>query len=199
MNTIKGWWFSEGYKLPHEDNRIIKIGKTHKIKGKIIPCTNGLHASERIIDALGYAPGPIIWKVELSGTVIKEGDKICASSRKYIAGGVDCSEVLRKFTRLCALEIVANWDAPQVVIDYLKTGDEAIRPAARSAAWAAAWPAARFTAWSEVRPTAWAAAWAAARFASESAAWSEAEFAVARGSQNKLLTKLINQLMKKGL
>ena len=65
MKKVNAWWFSSGKKLPHGDNRIIKIGRTHKVKGKIIPCLNGLHASKRIIDALIYSTGSIIWKVEL--------------------------------------------------------------------------------------------------------------------------------------
>jgi hypothetical protein len=222
MKTVKGWWFSEGYRLPYEDNRIIKIGKTHKIKGEIIPCENGLHASERIIDALDYAPGSIIWKVELSGTVIKGKDKLCASSRKYLSGGVDCSEVLRKFTRLCALDVIHLWDAPQVVIDYLKTGDESIRPAAWSAAEAVTWSAARYAAESQAAFATWSAAfsaaestaryaaryttrsatWSAARSAAEHAAGTAAEYtarSAAENAQNKRLTVMINQLIKKGL
>ncbi len=212
MKTVKGWWFSEGYKLPYGDGRIIKLGKTHKIKGEIIPCENGLHASKRIIDALDYAPGSIIWNVELSGRVIKRKDKLCASSRKYLAGGVDCSEVLRKFARVCALEVVDKWDAPQVVIDYLKTGDESIRPAAWSAARFATWSAARYAAESTARFATWSAAfsaaestsaaWAAARSAAEYAAGTAAEYtarSAAENVQNKRLTVMINKLIKKGL
>ena len=45
--------------------------------------------------------------------------------------------MLRKFARLCALDVIDCWDAPDVVIEYLKTGDEFIRNAARDAVWAA--------------------------------------------------------------
>ena len=215
MNAVNGWWFSEGYKLPYGDGRIIKLGETHKIKGEIIPCKTGLHASERIIDALIYAPGAIIWKVELSGIIIKKGDKLCASSRKYMAGGIDCSDALRKFARLCALEVVDKWDAPQVVIDYLKTGDEAIRSAAESAAWSAvraasrsdaesatesaARSSARFAAWSAAESAAESAARSAACYTARSAAWYTARSAAwyaTESAQDEALTELVNELLE---
>ena len=215
MNTAKGWWFSKGYKLPYGDGRIIKLGKTHQIKGEIIPCENGLHASERIIDALSYAQGSLIWKVELSGTVIKERDKLCASSRKYLSGGVDCSDVLGKFARLCALDVIESWDAPQVVIDYLKTGDEKLRNVASNAAWSAAesvaWSTAESAARSAARFAAKSVAWHAARSAAKSvasnaaksatenttwnAAW-DATWDAAWSAKNKRLTVMINKFIK---
>lgn len=50
---------------------------------------------------------------------------------------------LREFARWCALQVVDLWGAPQVVRQYLETGNEAARAAARAAAWSAAWSAAR--------------------------------------------------------
>lgn len=47
--TVTAWWFSEGRTLPHGDGRQVALGKTHKIKGEIIPCERGLHASVRAI------------------------------------------------------------------------------------------------------------------------------------------------------
>jgi hypothetical protein len=35
---------------------------------------------------------------------------------------------------MCALSVVDKWDAPQVVLDWLMTGDESIREEARVAA-----------------------------------------------------------------
>ena len=40
------------------------------------------------------------------------------------------------------LDAAHLWNAPQIVLDFLKTGDESLRAAARAAAWAAAWAAA---------------------------------------------------------
>ena len=130
MKKIKGWWFApKDNKLANGDGREIKIGATHIVEGEIIPCEHGLHLAPRILDALKYAPGPIIYRVEGSGTVIPHGkpiDKYACSERTYLAGGLDASEILRKFARLCALDVIHLWDAPDVVVRYLKTGDETI-------------------------------------------------------------------------
>ena len=77
MKTITGWWFApQNNKLGYEDNRNIKIGRTHKVRGKIVPCVNGLHLSKRVIDALKYAPGPVIYRVKGSGQIVPHGDPI---------------------------------------------------------------------------------------------------------------------------
>ena len=182
--TVTAWWFSEGRTLPHGDGRRVALGKTHKIKGEIIHCENGLHASVRAIDAFSYAPGNIVWRVECGGTVVRQDDKLACSERTYIAGGIDVSDTLRKFARLCALDVVHLWDAPDVVVRYLTTGDESIRDAALDAAWAAAraaaWAAAGDAAGDAAREAAWAAAWAAARD-------------VALAKQNRRLTRMLNE------
>jgi len=153
MEKVKGWWFTTtNKKLANGDNRKIIKGRTHKVKGEIIPCERGLHLSRRIIDALQYASGPVIYRVEGRGIIIPHGnpvDKYVCSERTYLAGGVDITQILRKYARLCALDVIDLWDTPDIVIQYLRTGDETIRAAARAAAWAAA------------RDAAWDAAWAA--------------------------------------
>ena len=142
MKTITGWWFApQNNKLRYEDNRNIKIGHTHKVRGEIVPCVNGLHLSKRIIDALKYAPDPVIYRVKGSGQIVPHGnptDKYACSERTYIAGGIDISDVLKKFARLCALDVIDLWDAPDVVVEYLKTGKKEISDAANAAAWDAA-------------------------------------------------------------
>ena len=214
---VDAWWFSSGKTLPHDDGRRIKVGRTHKVKGEIIPCRNGLHGSIKPLDALAYAPGPLVWRVRLSGLIVPHNsDKIVASERTYIAGD-DATETLRHFARLCALDVIDLWDAPDIVRQYLKTGDEsmraAARDAARNAAWAAtraatraaaraaarnaaraatrnaAWDAARDAAWAAARAAARDAAWAAARAAARNAAWD---------AQNRRLSKMLKKQLKKG-
>lgn len=145
--AIEGWWFSEGKSLPNGDRRRVAVGRTHTVDGEIEICHRGLHSSRRIIDALQYATGPIVWRVKSWGTVIEQDDKFVAAHRQYIAGGIDISDVLRAFARKCALSVIDKWDAPEIVRRYLETGDESIRAApwyaARAAARAAAWYAAR--------------------------------------------------------
>ena len=47
---------------------------------------------------------------------------------------LDCSDILPRFARWCALDVADIWDAPEVVREYLKTGDESIREDALAAA-----------------------------------------------------------------
>ena len=60
---------------------------------------------------------------------------------------------------MCALDVIHLWDAPDVVIEYLKAGDGNLSAATGVAAWAAASVAARAAA----RDAAGAAAWGAAK------------------------------------
>ena len=201
MKKVTGWWFgTTDRKLQNGDGRRIKIGQTHHVDGEIIPCRHGLHLSRRIIDALTYSPGPVIYRVEGFGTVIPHGDpvdKYACSDRTYFAGGVDISDTLRKFARRCALDVIHLWDAPEVVVRYLKTGDESIRvaawvaarDAARDAAGDAAWDAAR-AAWDAARDAARAAG-VAARDAAGDAGW------YATGiKQNRRLTAMVTNAIK---
>lgn len=133
------WYFSPADKrLRYDDNREIAVGVTHEVTGEIALCKRGLHASVHPLDALQYAPGPIIWRVELSGTVLTGDDKMCATHRTYVAGGVDVTDTLRLFARQCALDVAHLWDMPTIVRRYLETGDEKLRSAAESAAESAA-------------------------------------------------------------
>ena len=185
MKTITGWWFApKNKRLTNNDNRKIKIGYTHKIAGRIIPCSHGLHLSKRPIDALSFAPGPIVYKVKGSGTIVPHdnpvANKYACSKRTYISGGIDCTNVLRLFARKCSLDVIYLWKAPDIVIEYLKTGKEKSRAASRlsawdttdsvegNAAWDAAWDATNNimkivtwstmqTVWSAARATAWGA------------------------------------------
>jgi len=132
-------------------------------------CKSGLHASRKIFDALRYAPGNTICRVECEDVVEEQDDKLVCRRRR-ILWQVDGEALLRDFARRCALDVIHLWDAPEVVVRYLKTGDESIRDAAWAAAWAAAGDAARDTAGDAARAAAWDAAGAAARDAAGDAA-----------------------------
>jgi hypothetical protein len=166
--TMDGWYFAnEDRKLRYGDNRAIVIGKTHRVRGELVLCHHGLHAGARALDALMYAPGPIVYRVRLHGQILHDDDKSCATARTYVAGGIDVTDELRAFARWCALQVAHLWDMPPIVRQYLETGDESIRDAARDAARAAARDAARAAA----RDAAWDAAGDAARAAARAAAW----------------------------
>ncbi|WP_423176271.1 MULTISPECIES: DUF7666 domain-containing protein [unclassified Stenotrophomonas maltophilia group] len=141
--------------------------------GKVELCAQGLHASIDAFDALQYAPGNTLCLVELSGTIVRGDDKVAASERRIIKR-IDAEPLICEFARWSALQVIELWDAPDVVRQYLTTGDESLRAAARDAAWDAAWDAARDSARAAALDAAWAAAWAAARAAARAAAWAAA-------------------------
>ena len=139
-------------------------GETLVHDGKLRLCLSGLHASEDILDALGYAPGHTICRVQCGGVVERGDDKLVCSERT-ILWRVDGSELLLEFARWSALQVVHLWEPPDVVLNYLKTGDESIRAASQAAALVASQAASRAS-----RGAARAASRAAARAASRAAA-----------------------------
>jgi hypothetical protein len=140
------------------------IGKWLTFDGEPEPCECGLHASPTAFDALQYAPGTLLHKVHLGGEIKAHGDpvdKFAAQKRKIIAS-IDATATCRAFARRVALDVIHLWDAPDVVKQYLETGDESLRYAAFSAAYAA----------SSAASAAASAAHAAASYSAASAAFS---------------------------
>jgi len=165
------------------DGRAIPpVGETLRHEGRMVICESGLHASERLIDALSYAPGPTLHRVRCGGDIIRQDDKLCVRERTIIWSHRVSGDLLRSFARQQALSVLHLWDAPEIVKQYLATGNETLRDAAwaaaRAAAWDAAWDAARDAAWAAAwdaaRAAAWDAAWDAARDAARAAAWDAA-------------------------
>jgi hypothetical protein len=164
--VIRAWHFLyEGSKL-RDGTAAPADGAWLEVSGNIILCQHGLHASLKPNDALKHAPGPILCLVECDGVIVQETDKLACSRRRIVAR-MDATEMLRYYARMQALSCVHLWPAPDVVLDYLMTGDESTRAAAwdaaRAAAWDAAWAAARAAAWDAAWDAARDAAWAAAR------------------------------------
>jgi hypothetical protein len=173
------------------------------------------------MDALRYAPGNTICRVAITGDLVRGDDKL-VGRRREVLWITDAEQTLRKFARMCAKDVLHLWNAPPVVIEYLNTGDEALRVAAWDAAWdaihAAAWAAARAAAWeaaraarAAARDAAWDAAWdaaraathaaarAAARTTAQAAAWAVARDAwdAARDAQNRRLGRMLMKLQPK--
>ena len=166
---IEAWHFvndtlRDGRPVPADGEKLVHDGEPRL-------CASGLHASEDILDALDYAPGNTICRVRCGGVVERGDDKLVCSERT-ILWRVDGSELLLEFARWSALQVVHLWNAPDVVLNYLKTGDESIRQAARDAALAAsrgARAASRDAARTASRAAARADALVASRTASETA------------------------------
>ena len=149
---MKAWHFvgktlRDGSPIPADGVKLV-------FDGEPIICNQGYHASIDPFDALQYAPGDTLCLVECGGVIVHDTDKLVCTERTIIAR-MDATEMLRYFARMKALSVVHSWDAPDIVLDYLMTGDPAARAAAELAARAEAWVAARAAAES--------AAWVAAR------------------------------------
>lgn len=150
-NEVLAWHFS-GPKL--RDGRALPaIGEWLEHAGPIVWCESGLYASRRVIDALSYASGHFISRVACSNVEREDDGKFVCRRRRVIAR-LDGEALLRSFARRQALAVAHLWDMPDVVRQYLETGDESLRDAAGDAAGAAAGAA--------VGAAAWDAAWAAA-------------------------------------
>ncbi len=209
------WHFLKDDWHTGEGNLLVEIGKPIEHDGPLIPRSAGLHASPRIIDALGHARGSVITRVECGGPFAEDAE-IFVSTTRTVRWGYNATEELRAFARRSALSVVAAWDPPQVVLDWLNTGNPELRSAAWSAAWSAAesaaWSAAASAAWSAARSAAWSAASAARSAASAaysaasaarsaaSAAWSVADSAArsaaasaARSAQDTMLEEIIDE------
>jgi len=137
--------------------------------GKPEMCLRGLHASKHPFDALQYAPRNTLCLVECDGEIIEGDDKLVCTRRRILAR-FDAEAMLFEFARKQAMSVIHLWDAPAIVREFLETGDESKRAAARDAARDAAWDAA----WAAARDAARDAARAAARDAARDAAWAAA-------------------------
>ncbi|MBT9176515.1 MAG: hypothetical protein DDT20_00834 [Firmicutes bacterium] len=150
--------------------------------GPYVMCKSGLHASRTPFAALQYAPGEVLCRVEVREIAQEDPDKLVCASRRILAR-MDVSELCSYFARMQALSVIHLWDAPEVVLDWLMTGDvqyksaarSATRSAAESAAWSASWSAAWSAAWSAIESVTGSTAWRAAE--SAAAAWRAAESA----------------------
>ena len=101
---VTGWHFAgetlrDGQPLP-------KRGVTLVHDGDVVPCNSGLHLSVNPLDALAYAPGPMVAMVRGTGVCVPHGnpvDKWACSKRTALTNYVSATATLREFARLCAL------------------------------------------------------------------------------------------------
>ena len=191
------WYFApDDRKLRYGDSRKVRQGVAHKVEGPLALCKRGLHASISLRDALSYAPGSVLCRVRLSGAVVKGKDKACATERTYLRVA-KADKALAEFARKCALRVVHLWKAPEVVVRYLKTGDESIRAAAYAAAYAAVRDAAARDARAAARAAAHAAARAAARAADARDAAAYAAYAAADAAEREWQERALRRMAAK--
>ena len=146
-------------------------GGIERYDGVVEMCVSGLHASRLLMDALRYAPGTLLRRVECIDPVEGHDKLVCYERR--VLWECDMTAPLRLFARRCALDVAHLWSdqMPDVVREFLMTGDKAAAAAAeaaRAAAAAVAAEAAEAAAWAAW--AAWAVRAAAARAAAAAAA-----------------------------
>lgn len=131
---MKGYHFTNG-KL-RDGRPLPPIGKWLTHEGLVVPCESGYHLSKHPFDALLLAPGCVLHRAELEGDLQSHGNppNKYAGRRRRILATIDTTPFLRRFARLCALDVIHLWNAPAIVVRYLRTGDESLRDIAHSAA-----------------------------------------------------------------
>jgi hypothetical protein len=163
MNQVLAWHFlAANRQMQYGACEVVKPGETYTAKGDLVMCSNGMHASRRILDALSYAPGPVVCRVRLSGEIQEEADKLVARTRRVL-WIMDASRILHEFACCCAedaLRLVRKPDPRSVEAVRVrrlwldgKATDEELRKAL-----AAAWSAARAVARTAAMDAAWATA-----------------------------------------
>ena len=170
--AVLAWhWVADNRTL--RDGTPVEAGRLYELPEGKTPalCRRGFHASERALDALQYAPGAVICRVELSGQIVRDpinhSDKLVASRRRVL-WLADATRVLHEFAcDVAEATLVAerdagrepdqrSWDAIAVKRRWL-TGEAtdaqlaaakaAARDAAEDAAWAATRDATRDATW----------------------------------------------------
>jgi len=154
-------FLNENRKLQFEPHTLVEPGqKLEATQHPLSLCEYGLHASKTVLNALEYAPGPILCRVQLSGKILHDTDKSCAEYRRCI-WMFKTTQVLHEFACWCAeqalttakVTIDRSWNAIKVkrlwlqglaTDKELKTAHSAAHSAAsHSASYSAAWSARR--------------------------------------------------------
>ena len=121
---MKAWHFVG--KTLRDGSPVPKDGETLVFTGEPILCEQGYHASLSARDALRYAPGNILCRVECGGKIIEDTDKLVCTERTIIQR-IDATEMLRYFARMQALSVIHLYPngTDDVVFDFLMTGKNA--------------------------------------------------------------------------
>ena len=136
---VLGWHLlAADRRLGYDDGREVVDGTTLEAQYRDVYtnptlCEAGMHASTDIMDALPYAPGPIICRVRVGGPGLVMGkDKLTGDWRKCIWSLTEAQSerVLRRFARWSALTVAHSWDSPDEVMSYLVSGSQGLRKAA---------------------------------------------------------------------
>jgi len=159
------YWFSKKDGKTDHLSKLAAIGETHTFMGELIPCRQGLYASPTPWDALQYACGPLLWKVEIPDDSVSHGtpiNKYVAHCRRYLRC-VDLAQTCRQFAAMQALSVIDKWNAPAIVRKYLWDTARGIdrsdiRSIARDAMQGTTWAMGQIIAREAVQDATWRAA-----------------------------------------
>lgn len=98
-------------------------GEWLEFPGSPMLCVQGLHASLDVVDAMRYAPGLTLCRVELDGTIVKGSDKLVASRRRILDRRTLTSDDVRYLARQVAgLLWPAYKDPSKAQVEFIMTG-----------------------------------------------------------------------------
>lgn len=126
MDDQKLYWhfLPDNGHLTHDLSHVkAEVGQTVTYDGMPYICKQGLHASERALDALFLAPGAIACLVTLGGLTSTADayrfytDKIAAQSRTIVAMA-DATDALHEFALWCAERAMALLPNPDVRLTH---------------------------------------------------------------------------------
>ncbi|MCP4975738.1 MAG: hypothetical protein GY931_06210 [Maribacter sp.] len=175
------------------DNRVVSIGLTHEVKGSPELLTNGLHASVKVLNALRSATSCNLFIVDLGGEIVKSHDWFIATERTYLKSH-NIEKTLKEFARKWALinveDIMSHCSGVEyeLILNFLNSGDEGLRLAARSAARSAVDSAPGLSA----AHSAWASTHSNTLFSARSAVDSDNWWPLTHPAANEMLTEMIH-------
>jgi hypothetical protein len=162
--TYQGWYFTEGRDVDEDGVRIRKHERLPK-DVKLDMDSSYLSASKSALDALSYAPGPWLRRVELRGEMLIDEDRAFARERVTLAGPVDVSRELRIFACDCGERVLPLFEAKHPGDDRPRRAIEVARRFADGDATMAEMQDAQYAAWAAWASWAAWAAWDAAGYA----------------------------------
>jgi hypothetical protein len=188
--SVLAWHFLAADRRMANETEIVKPGYIYTTIGGLKLCESGLHASVCAIDAIKYAPGPVVCRVRCSGEIIDGGDKIVCRNREVL-WMANADSILRLIATECVRKTPLHdgrtvWDL--LTDPRSRNAVEVAEKFAHGKATREELAAARAAAWDAARAAARAAAWDAARAAASAAAWAV---------QNAIATDLLMSLEPK--
>jgi hypothetical protein len=103
QTKVLAYHFTDGMKL--RDGQQLKVGRLYKHIGELEMCVSGYHASIDILDALSYAPGFTVSRVECSGKIEQQNDKLVCSQRKAL-WTLDAKKIILKWSIRTATDAI---------------------------------------------------------------------------------------------